>query len=87
VTQQTQQIAGELERLSDEVAALLARASAAARAEWDKTRGLFPSAADLEAGFVAASQEELEQLRFKIRRFVEILAGVVDANSAGLAVA
>jgi hypothetical protein len=60
----------------------LGRASAAARDEWALQRAVWPSDDDLRRGTIDFTDEDLEALRAKVRRFAEILSGhAVDWRS------
>ena len=55
---------------------LLGFASVAARAEWTRLRGEWPTTADVTTGRVCLSDEELEHMIRKVVRFRAILVGL-----------
>jgi hypothetical protein len=63
-----------LEGLREDARDLLHLASPAAREEWLKVESRFPSPEELREGYIALSQEELDEIQAKVRRFRDILS-------------
>ena len=73
VTDKTRALIEALHDLREAAEARVGLASLAARDEWSRLRARIPGVDDLAAGYVALSESELEEIRFKLSRFVEIL--------------
>jgi hypothetical protein len=76
VTARTEKLVADLARLAEAAENRLALASAAAQREWKAVRFQWPSEVDLRTGVIELSDDELERMRSKVRRFVSILESV-----------
>lgn len=76
VTARTERLVADLARLAEAAENGLALASAAAQREWKTVRFQWPSSVDLRTGVIKLSDDELERMRFKVKRFVSILESV-----------
>jgi hypothetical protein len=77
VTDRTESLVVELAALAERVDDhLLSAASPHAREEWDALRRRWPSTADVAAGAVTVSDDELDVMIGKVRRFRSILEGL-----------
>jgi len=73
-TPRTESLVRELRALARQIDGnVLAIASPSARAEWKSLRKRWPSDASVRAGTVDVSDEELEVMAAKVRRFQKIL--------------
>ncbi|HVZ72901.1 MAG TPA: hypothetical protein VHJ20_11045 [Polyangia bacterium] len=76
VTPRTVILVKELGSLAEQIDDdLLSGASVYARDEWEALRGRWPSASQIAAGAVDLSDDELEVMIGKVRRFRAILEG------------
>jgi hypothetical protein len=77
ITSRTESLVKALDGLAREIdlAELVSGASLGAREEWDALRRQWPSAEQIRAGAVAFSDDELELMVGKVRRFKSILEG------------
>jgi hypothetical protein len=72
----------DLKRLTLEIEPRLDLVSAAARAEWRKTRSRIPTARILESGRIGIGGEALAVMHAKVRRFRDILFGMAAGDSS-----
>jgi len=73
ITSRTVSLLAELVELGESIESHLAVASPAARDEWQNQRLRWPSEIEMRQGSVALSDEELEVMRAKVKRFNDIL--------------
>jgi hypothetical protein len=59
--------------LREEIPSLLDVASPAAREEWGKLESRLPSTEEIANGFIDLSEETLDEIASKVRRFRDIL--------------
>jgi len=76
VTPRTERAVGDLRQMAAALRSDLNLASSAARLEWWALQAQWPSAAEIAGGTVAMSEDELDQMLAKVRRFAEILAAL-----------
>ena len=72
-TAATAKLIDDLDHLGAEIEPRLDEVSAAARAEWRELRSRFPTARDLERGFMSVTDEDLAVMRAKSLRFRDFL--------------
>ena len=82
VTPRTEQTLVDLRRMAALLRPDLGLASTAARLEWLSLQARWPSPAEIAAGTVALSQDELDQMLAKVRRFAEILSVIKPHGGA-----
>ena len=90
ITSKTVSLIAEMVQLGESVEAHLWVASPAARDEWRSQRLRWPSEIELRQGSIALSDDELEVMRAKVKRFNEILDGdfrMVSPETGGSAAA
>jgi hypothetical protein len=76
VTDRTCEILQDLHRLAAEQGRYLLLASSSAQLEWKEFQLGWPSDIELAQGTIALSEEHLEAITAKVRRFGEILRGL-----------
>jgi hypothetical protein len=76
VTERTCEILQDLHRLAAEQGRYLHLASSSAQLEWKEFQLRWPSEIELAQGTIALSEEHLEAITAKVRRFGEILRGL-----------
>ena len=73
ITEQGKRSLRALRVLTEEIPSLLDLASPAAREEWGKLESRLPSSKEIEDGFIEFSDETLDEILSKMRRFRDIL--------------
>lgn len=81
VTPRTVRIIEELHGLATQVQQHLHRASLAARQEWHAFHPSLPSKDEVDKGNLTVSDDDLETMVGKVRRFNDILGGVTALGS------
>src|SRR3954468_21474663 len=73
ITEQGKRSLRALRVLREEIPSLLDVASPAAREEWGKLESRLPSSEEIDKGYIGLSEETLDEILSKVRRFRDIL--------------
>ena len=80
VTPKVERVVRDLRAISREIEPQMHLVSQAARDEWTAVQAAWPSDEDLRQGTTALTEDELEDLEIKVRRF----RGIVQSLSVGV---